>query len=313
MRLIDTLNCNIQSKVTMSNFSLVLVNVWAYENIWIIGDKFVQDSRRFLAQYWNLDFPEMKGPEDEDMMVFTSYVAEQYHINIYDSSDTCVDEILKPEGSIQTVLGRIRNALVYALNAYDKLPRYVILVLDDDLIHCVNYTKPGTSEIYERDLNWLANEIHDVIFTRKNDLPKKAKRYLFPQVFWVLLPLHKDLESNQSRIHFNQCIEAVVARHKEMKLLRIRRHWDFQVSDAVINNLISSKGIHSYWVGIDEALAFWENGRKNLNGRDFNQKSSIKTDLNNKSKERRPANPQQSLKWKKDNNGVCTVPKNFNS
>ena len=160
MQFIDILKCNVY--VELLSF---IVNVRAYENIWTIGDKFVQDSRRFLAHFWNLDFPDLDEEDNEDMTAFTSYVSEQYDINIFDSTDTCVDEILKPEGSIRTVLGRIRDALVYALNAFDKLLKYVILVLDDDLICCFNYTKPGTLEIYGTDLNWLANEIHDVIFT----------------------------------------------------------------------------------------------------------------------------------------------------
>ena len=292
-------------------YLIIVLNTSGYESVWIIGDKFVQDSRKFLSKFWNLDFVDAEQDEDSVGIPFTSYISEQYEIQIFDSKDTCIDEVLKLDGTIRTVLGRIRNAIVYALNKFDKLLKYILLVMDDDIIHCVNFNKPGCSEIFGRDLNWLANKFHDVIFTRKNDLPKKARRYLFPQVFWVLLPIHKDLETNQMRVRFNQCVEAVVECHKEMKPLKIHRHWDYQVSDAVVNNLISSKGIHSYWAGVDEALEFWENGRCNrATARDFNTKSNTSKDGTN-SMDQQGRNKNQ-LKWLKNkakqHTSMCKFP-----
>ena len=145
----------------------------------------MQDSKRFLSKFWNIDFPELGDDETDskEQINVASYVNEQFDVQIFDSSHTSVDEILKPEGSIYTVLGRLCNALIYTLNCNAKLPKYILLVLDDDLIRCVNFSKPGVSEIYGRDLLWLANELHDAIFTRKGDLPRKAKKYYIPKFF----------------------------------------------------------------------------------------------------------------------------------
>ena len=138
----------------------------------------MQDSKKFLRIYWQLDFPEFTDDDLESERTSTvnsSYILDNYDVELFDASLTSIDDVIKPEGSIRSVLGKLRNSLVYAMNKYTKLPKYILIVIDDDLIRCVNFDKPGTSEIFGRDLKWLANEYHDAIITRKKYLLKKAR------------------------------------------------------------------------------------------------------------------------------------------
>ena len=112
---------------------------------------------------------------------------------------------------------------------------------------------------------------------RKNDLPIRAKRYLYPQVFWAELPFHTSF-SNQIREKFNQCLQNSVKQYNEMKILRIRRRWNFDDLALVSSVAFSDVGRTTFWSAIDKAIEFWENGRRkmvnnrNQISRDFIQK-----------------------------------------
>ena len=87
-------------------------------------------------------------------------------------------------------------------------------------------------------------------------------------------------------------MEAVTTRHNEIK---IKRYWDYQVSDAVVNNLISTRGIRSYWAGIDEDVDFWENGKKS--GHKNNQQHGSR---DNHQKEKKNPQHRETFKWAKN-------------
>ena len=224
--------------------------------MWLLGDKFVAESVTVIEKY----FGTKKIPARATR--FESYIAESYDIKLFANSSG---------SNNRSILGRVRNTLAAAMNKHDKMPKYILIVLDDNLIDVVKYTKPGVSEIFGRSLKWLAAEVHEAITDRKEELPKKAKKYLFPQVFWVALPQHKNFDNNQLRFKFNNCMESVVGQHKEMKMLKIKRRWNYE--DNSVNNLgqITPDGQLTYWAGVDEALQFWETGRKKFNLQEGNK------------------------------------------
>ena len=113
--------------------------------------------------------------------------------------------------------------MTVGLKVTDKLPKYILLVMDNDLIKCINYTKPDAIDIYDACIWWLLGEYHDMISNRKEILPRKAKKYLYPQLFVVALPQHKYFVDNQAWHKMNKCIENLTMGHKEMKVLRLKR------------------------------------------------------------------------------------------
>ena len=94
---------------------------------------------------------------------YDSYIADHFDILAY----TCDDD----SAVCKSVLGRLRNALAVALNENDKLPKYILLVLETDLMQCVNFNKPGLTEIYGRVLHWLLDDYHNAIAARKQIRP----------------------------------------------------------------------------------------------------------------------------------------------
>ena len=187
------------------------------------------------------------------MFQFNSYISTQYDVKVFAS---------KSSNMMRSSLGRFCNVLANAMNDHDKLPKYIIVVVEDDILRCVNFVKPGVSEVYGRDLQWLANEYHEIIAARKENLPKKARRFHYPQIFWMALTQHHNIPNNMLRHKFNQCLGTVVSLHKEMKMLRIRRHWSYNDFGVALNGNIVEAGKIRYWSGVDEAIEFWETGKK---------------------------------------------------
>ena len=222
----------------------------AYDDIWILGDRFLTKSTTVMERFFKL------APTQGEVKIQVdpvSYISTNYDVHVYSGNDT---------GSIRSVLGRLHNTLAYALNKIQKLPKYVLLVLEDSIIPCVDFDKPGVSELYGCDINWLVTEFKEMIDQRKKYLPPKAKRFLYPQLFWVLLPPHRQFQDSALRVKFNTCVEAVVAQYREMKILKLRKHWDQDELDLVDDTgCITFKGIWKFWMSVDEALEFWEHGK----------------------------------------------------
>ena len=91
----------------------------------------------------------------------------------------------------QNILSRIPNTFATALNKNKILPKYVVVVLDNDLVNALQYENYGITSMIGSWFEWLAKEIDEMITTTKGQLPIKAKRDGFPVVFWVAPPHHK--------------------------------------------------------------------------------------------------------------------------
>ena len=181
-----------------------------------------------------------------------SYIRKHFDVEVFASSCS---------GNSRSVLACLQNIMAKAMDEHNKFPKYIIYVVEDDLLRCINFDQGEIAAIFQSILNWLTEEVHWLIQTRKNALPTRAKKYLYPQVFWAALPLHLAL-NNRIRQNFNSGLESSSASHNEMKVLKIKRIWSFDNANLVSGNTISGDGKVAYWKGINEAIKFWENGKK---------------------------------------------------
>ena len=168
----------------------------AYENVWILGDCFVYDSTAFLHRYLKI------RREAHEIAGSKSYISDHYCTEIFASSSTT--------SLVRSSLGRLRNQFANALNKYDLLLKYIILAIENDILRCVNFKKPGLSEIFGQNIQWLADKMHSMIADRKADLMKRAKKFNYPLIFWVELPEHEKFQMQTSRGKFNQTMEKVI-------------------------------------------------------------------------------------------------------
>ena len=65
---------------------------------------------------------------------------------------------------------RLNNAFIEAMNHRDHLPRYILIVLNRDLIDMVNRFDYGITAQLERSIRWLSIQMDRAILARKEQL-----------------------------------------------------------------------------------------------------------------------------------------------
>ena len=73
----------------------------------------------------------------------------------------------------------------------DHLPKVIVIVPDSDIIKQLDVGHSTVEQSYIRLLRFLFREIDRMIAAYKEKLPKRSKREFFPQVIWIIPPMHK--------------------------------------------------------------------------------------------------------------------------
>ena len=217
-----------------------------YEKIWIVGDRFVRESKNIMERMF--DVKKQRKEETESYLQdkipdsLITYLGRQFEVKVFEGVDTLIN---------RSVLGRIRNTLASVLNVDLLLPKYVMLVIDDDILRCVKFNRQGLLMIFGKCIQWLADELHTMIMQVKSWLPVKAKKLRYPQLLWVTLPYHSNFKNNNIRFKFNQGLESVVSKYADMKVLKIRRRWNYSDNSVALTGKLVTDGVVTYWSGID--------------------------------------------------------------
>ena len=156
------------------------------------------------------------------------------------------------------MLARIQNAFATGLSSEKKgkLPDYVIIVLDEDLISFLEFEKEGLATLLGSWVEWLANEIDMLLQQRKDQIPKKCWKDVF--FYWVHAPNHSSFSKckNGSRTKFNLSLESVIRTYKNMRVIKLKDKWDPRDGSLVVNNRITEPGLSAYWNAIDCAFKY---------------------------------------------------------
>ena len=109
---------------------------------------------------------------------------------------------INPLSDVTPTIVRIYNSLTEALNKYEHLPKYILVVMDKDIVSDVQrlHFDCGLYNSFEDNINWLLKNIAKAILVRRDNLKLKrlgAVPKELPIVCWVkmLARLHTcDLE-----------------------------------------------------------------------------------------------------------------------
>ena len=163
----------------------------------------------------------------------------------------------------RSVLSRIRNCLVYAINANYLLPKAIVFVVDIDLVKVVNFSGYGISVLLGKLMEWLGNEIIKILAAYKDKLPKKAIREGYPQVLWIEPPLNKNFgkEDNFKRKKFSAAIDKICKLFQNMTVLQLRKIWDYEDSNLFLAEAhrFTAEGYNLYFQAVDAVLKLWDN------------------------------------------------------
>ena len=110
----------------------------------------------------------------------------------------------------RSILVRVLNSLVKQLNdkEFTKLPKYLFVLLDTDLIEAVHFGGFGCKIIFEKTLYWLMNNIQIVLDMQTEDLRTKKTDAVHadePAVISLPIPIRPFINNTSKGFVFAQC------------------------------------------------------------------------------------------------------------
>ena len=116
-------------------------NVVPISDIWFIGDSFVNDYYHALPMMVTQARKDKSDPPD---------IYKQYTVKCFTSS---------PSTKMESVPARIVNSIVKALNDTHKLPRFIIIIPDWDLLRYFDHSTYGVEAVTHCVVGWMISNI----------------------------------------------------------------------------------------------------------------------------------------------------------
>ena len=123
------------------NYFMIADNVKAMKDIWILRDGFLYDT--FTSFQANCHQTKREKKEQPFM---NSY----YNVKFF---------FQHPLSNIRHVETRIFNSLVEGMKNYEKLPKYIIVILEKDLIESIGKFEFGAKISMGRAVDWLIDQM----------------------------------------------------------------------------------------------------------------------------------------------------------
>ena len=208
------------------------------DSIWFVGDNFASTTYRkhFL----------LREDNEENSFIKTNY---EYKM-------VCNSRFNSPT---ENMLIRLQNTFAAALNKKEmRMPKYIIVVLDDDLISFLRYSRKGLADIMERWVTWLVHNFEQLLVTKRNKLPKKAVRMGEPCVYWCAAPVHNNFDDSQNiaRKVFNSCLDSLLKGNQTMRVIKFKDHWNVHTEQLIRRGNYTDYGYSSFWDAVDAAFKF---------------------------------------------------------
>ena len=166
-------------------------------------------------------------------------------------------------------LGRVRNALVTALNESVQCPRIIIMILEDDIINGLTFdedveiTEKLLYKVYNKVCKWIVREVARLIECYVDVVPAKAMKR-DPMIIWVLPTQHKNYKNNWERHIFSKCLNSAAKGKKNMPVLELKQVWDEYDGNLFSKerNHFTDQGHRVFWQAVDRTVRFIVNTQK---------------------------------------------------
>ena len=138
--------------------TLIVDTLPAFFDVWLVGDAFLQKLDGTLQSN--------KFVRERNKKQAPTYLDEYFNTKVFYQASS--------EGEL--VMARVLNALTSAINQKDaRLPKYLILLLDRDLINHVNVQDnfEEAANILYIIVPWFVKQVHNILHRKKAELWEK--------------------------------------------------------------------------------------------------------------------------------------------
>ena len=116
-------------------------------------------------------------------MIGDEFVAQSGHIleNLTDSYSNKNFEVRALGGSnvtnnLKDAIPRLRNTLVTAVRKHNCIPKFIVVIPEDDIIKAIDKQGYGVGIYFDTVINWLINEFEDIMKTYLKFTPPKVRK-----------------------------------------------------------------------------------------------------------------------------------------
>ena len=227
----------------------------AASDVWLVGDQFLRDL------YPSLQAARAKAVLDKKVK---PYLYEYYNI---------IPRFPATNSVIRSTLARIFNEFVSAMNDRTRLPRYVIMLLDKELVESADHNNFGIQKILTEMVSWLARNIDKVVDLRKEDIRVKRPGAIAssgePRIIWMKMLFRPIINDPTKSYIFAQCkkyndvLEETIQKFKHAHIMTIDVPTDDQRLFDKWGNL-SGIGMQRFWSNLIYQIKLFDRAETDL-------------------------------------------------
>ena len=157
-----------------------------------------------------------------------------------------------------SLISRMHNQLVRAINEEILLPKIIVVVPDEDILSLVQCNKEDFTYNCSSITDWLMKQYTRIMLEYRNTLPLRSKQLTATQVVWIEAPYHVSFRNNELRKLFNQSLSDVARYHECMSVFQLKKIWDQEDSNFYMGDAdrFTAEGLHAYWAAVDKTIKF---------------------------------------------------------
>ena len=198
----------------------------------------------------------------------------------------------------QNAISRLRNTFAAAIKDKVYLPKYVVIVPDDNILRYVNIAKLDYNSVsMGRLLNSIMSQFTKYVDIQKEHLPKKAWKVNYPQFIWIEAPMNDSFPNNELRLKFNKCMHHISKFHQNTTVLPFKKVWDPQDQNyyASESRRFTANGFAKYWESVNLTIKFVDT----ILTKKINKKKETKQE-NKEDQNAQQETTKNKYKWTKD-------------
>ena len=213
-------------------------NISAQKDAWLIGDKFLKEIFYSLPAMKN----EKKRTRSPQLYMYEMYNVQGIFPNNFHN--------------IRSTMTRIVNSCVFGLNKYDKLPRFMLMIIDKDLIDFIDCSISGSTITLGMAIEWIIHEIEKFVDRKKNmmrELKPGSVTPGEPKFIWIrAISRPWNNKFTLARAKFNDVLEEILASRRDSYILDASSYID-KANYTRLGDL-TVVGREHFWRCVDDKL-----------------------------------------------------------
>ena len=188
-------------------------------------------------------------------------------------------------------MAKMFNAILEGLNSKEKLPRYVLVMLDKDLIQNLNYFDYGEYNMFTMCLKWLVKNIGRVFEERREDLrwkkPGSLSNATEPRIIWLTMITRPIIMGDEifgkifsAKAKFNKVLEAVLFENKYNHIMFVDNVYEKHHFDKY--GELTNAGKSEMWLEINHEMRLFDQQILNLKPRCDEDQAHVLSNLRQK-------------------------------